>query len=165
MASPPPLHHGRFFAPLGTQQGEHAWSSLGSLAWSSTKAEHSTVAARAQGGFPNSAPLPGVHGAPVSRQRRGPQPPLLSKAPWLPSSYPWRGSPFFPCSLFSAGSRAPLLMALGWPGRQPSPAIFSMAEQQPYAAPSLPWTPRFFPVPCSSSSQQQSLRSSISPWP
>jgi hypothetical protein len=48
---PPPLHHGRFLAPLGTQQGEqapfsqHAWSSLGSLAWSSTKAEHSTVAA------------------------------------------------------------------------------------------------------------------------
>ena len=39
---PPPLHHGRFLAPLGTQQGEqapfsqHAWSSLGSLAGSST---------------------------------------------------------------------------------------------------------------------------------
>jgi hypothetical protein len=44
--SPPsPLHHGRFFAPLGTQQGEHAWSSLGSLTWSSTKTEHSIVAA------------------------------------------------------------------------------------------------------------------------
>jgi hypothetical protein len=38
---------------------------------------------RAGGGFPNSAPLPGVHGAPVSRQRRGPQPPLLSTAPSL----------------------------------------------------------------------------------
>jgi hypothetical protein len=40
-----------------------------------------------------------------------------------------------------------------------SPCSYSLARQQ------LPWTPKFFPVPCSSSSQQQSLRSSISPWP
>jgi hypothetical protein len=86
--------------------------------------------------------------------------------PW-PDPYPRRSAPpVWMAGLGGRGShgshgRAPCPPAgeqqLGqqWHG---APCSYSLARQQ------LPWTPRiFFPVPCSFSSQQQSLRSSIFP--
>jgi hypothetical protein len=77
-----------------------------------------------------------------------------SKAPVLGDLLPPMAGLFFaaplsPCSLFSAQeARTPLPMALGWPGRQPSPAIFlpwlsSSPAQRPLShgeQPSSPWS-------------------------
>jgi hypothetical protein len=89
--------------------------------------------------------------APVARlpQRCRPPPTPAPFQLGASSSHGASLCPFPPSALPPLGQQ--------WHG---APGSYSLARQQ------LPWTPRnFFPVPCSSSSQQQSLRSSISPWP